>query len=78
MLLLTRRPNESILLYTSDGVVEIKVSDIKGNQTRIGIDAPKSIKILRSEMDIPQPERSFKLLGLLSLCCSKYQIRSRL
>jgi carbon storage regulator CsrA len=51
MLSLTRRENESINLYTSDGVVEIKVSKIRGNQTRIQIDAPKSISIARSEID---------------------------
>jgi carbon storage regulator len=50
MLSLTRRPNESITLYTSDGIVEILVSQIKGNQARIGIEAPKSINIVRSEI----------------------------
>lgn len=71
MLSLTRRPNESITLYTSDGVIEIQLSDIRGNQARIGIDAPKSIKIVRSEIDTPQPQNSFTLMGLLSLCSNK-------
>lgn len=74
MLSVTRRPNESITLYTSDGVVEFHLSGIRGNQARIGIDAPKSVKIVRSEIDTPQPQHSFKLtglLGLLSLCGNK-------
>jgi len=50
MLSLTRRTNESITLYTSDGIVEILLSQIKGNQARIGINAPKSIDIVRSEI----------------------------
>jgi carbon storage regulator len=71
MLSVTRRPNESITLYTSDGVVEIHLSDIRGNQARIGIEAPKSIKIVRSEIDTPQPKNSFTFMGLLNLYWNK-------
>ncbi len=51
MLDLTRRPNESIRLYTSDGVIEITVNKIKGQQVRIGFDAPRSVSIVRREID---------------------------
>lgn len=51
MLDLTRRPDESIRLYTSDGVIEITVNKIKGQQVRIGFDAPRSVSIVRREID---------------------------
>lgn len=63
MLSLTRRPNESITLHTSDGVVKITLSQIKGNQARIGIGAPKSITIVRTEIDGAPPKRSLKVIG---------------
>lgn len=51
MLDLTRRPEESIRLYTSDGVIEITVNKIKGQQVRIGIEAPRKVNIVRREID---------------------------
>jgi len=51
MLDLTRRPEESIRFYTSDGVIEITVHKIKGQQVRIGIDAPRNVNIVRREID---------------------------
>lgn len=47
MLILTRRPNESIII---DGHIKIKVLGIKGNQIRIGIDCDKSIPVHREEI----------------------------
>jgi len=62
MLSLTRRPNELIYIYPDDlppdmtvaelfagGQIAIEVLSIKGNQVRIGIDAPKSLIILRDD-----------------------------
>lgn len=71
MLSTTLRPDESIRLYTSEGVVEIYLSKIKGNQARIGIDAPKSIKIIRSEFDAPKPKNPIWLPSLLGFGRSK-------
>lgn len=51
MLSITRRENESFRLYTSNGIVEIKVSEARGGKTRIKINAPRSIAIVRSEID---------------------------
>lgn len=51
MLDLTRHPEESIRFYTSDGVIEITVHKIKGQQVRIGIDAPRNVNIVRREID---------------------------
>jgi carbon storage regulator len=47
MLILTRRIGET--LYIGDDV-QVMVLGIKGNQVRIGIDAPSSIPVHRSEI----------------------------
>ena len=60
---LIRRPNESITLHTSDGLVKITLSQIKGNQARIGIGAPRSITIVRTEIDVAPPRKSLKVTG---------------
>jgi carbon storage regulator CsrA len=52
MLSLIRRPTETIQILTSDGMIELTISDIQHNQARIQIEAPRSIKILRSEIDL--------------------------
>lgn len=52
MLSLIRRPSETIQILTSDGMIELTILDIQRNQAKIQIDAPRSIKILRSEIDL--------------------------
>lgn len=47
MLVLSRKINESVLI--GDSVV-VTVLVIRGNAVRIGIDAPKDIQILRTEL----------------------------
>ncbi|AUZ85810.1 carbon storage regulator CsrA [Methylophaga nitratireducenticrescens] len=47
MLILTRRVGESLMI--SDNV-EVKVLDTKGNQVRIGVNAPKDISVHREEI----------------------------
>jgi carbon storage regulator len=47
MLILTRRISESVII--SDNV-KITVLGIKGNQVRLGIDAPKEISVHREEI----------------------------
>lgn len=47
MLILTRKPGESLFIGES---VKITVMEIKGNQIRIGIDAPKELRIYREEI----------------------------
>ena len=47
MLLLTRKIGESIII---DGGIKITVADIQSNQVRIGIDAPKDVKVYREEI----------------------------
>lgn len=47
MLVLTRRHNESIMIGDS---VEITVIEVKGEQVKLGISAPKEIKVHRKEI----------------------------
>lgn len=47
MLILTRKPGES--LYIGDDV-KITIVEIKGHQIRVGIDAPKELRIYREEI----------------------------
>lgn len=47
MLVLTRKKNESIII---DGDIEITITDISEDRVKIGINAPKSVKIFRKEL----------------------------
>ena len=47
MLILTRRLGESLMIGDD---VTITVLSVKGNQVRIGIDAPKSVAVHREEI----------------------------
>lgn len=59
MLILTRRPGESILIDNPEtyatkcacgGAITVIVLAVKGNQVRIGIAAPANVTILREEL----------------------------
>ena len=47
MLILTRKLNETIMIGDS---IEISVVDIKGDQVKIGIRAPRNVKVYRQEV----------------------------
>ncbi|WP_025786013.1 carbon storage regulator CsrA [Sporosarcina sp. D27] len=47
MLVLSRKPNESLKIGDN---IELKIIEIKGDSVRIGIEAPKSVEILRGEL----------------------------
>jgi len=47
MLALSRKTNESIMLGSD---IEITVLEVKGDQVKLGIKAPKNVHILRKEI----------------------------
>ncbi len=47
MLALSRKKDEAIVI---DNDIEIKIIDIKGDQVKLGISAPKSVPIYRKEV----------------------------
>jgi len=47
MLALSRKKDEAIVINDN---IEIKIIDIKGDQVKIGISAPKSVPIYRKEV----------------------------
>jgi carbon storage regulator len=53
MLVVSRRPGQSILVGPD---IEVVVLEVEGNQVRIGINAPRAVRILRRELHV-QVER---------------------
>lgn len=47
MLVLARKPNQSIMIGDD---IEIKIVDVRGDQVKIGISAPKKIAVHRKEV----------------------------
>jgi len=47
MLILSRKKDESIII---DDAIEIAVVDIKGDHVKLGIEAPKDVKVYRNEV----------------------------
>lgn len=47
MLILTRAQGETIVI---DGGIEVTVLKIQGRQVRIGVNAPKHVKVMREEL----------------------------
>lgn len=58
MLILTRRNQEGIIIGDD---IEIRVLGIRGNEVRLGIKAPKSVRVDREEIRerIEEEERNF-------------------
>jgi carbon storage regulator len=48
MLILTRKADEHIRIGSD---ITISVFEIEGNRVKIGVDAPRGVKILRSELE---------------------------
>lgn len=50
MLILSRRPNESLVITCGDTEIVVTVLGVKGNQVRIAVDAPKDVIVHREEV----------------------------
>ena len=57
MLALSRKVNESIMLGND---IEVTVLEIKGDQVKIGIKAPKNVSIFRKEIYVQIEEENKK------------------
>ena len=47
MLILSRKINESIIIGDN---IELSIVDVQGDQVKIGIDAPRNVKVFRKEV----------------------------
>ena len=64
MLALSRRRNESLVI---DNCIEITVLDVRGDQVKIGIKAPKDVPVYRKEVYLQIQEANKQALEAESL-----------
>lgn len=65
MLILSRKLNEKVVI--GDGVV-VSIIEIRGDQVKLGIDAPKTVKVFRQEVyDAIQAENRLAAGSALTL-----------
>lgn len=57
MLCLTRKVGTAITLRFGDQIARVEFSSVNGQYVHVAIDAPKEVRILRSELE-PEEERS--------------------
>ncbi len=51
MLVVTRRPGETIVIELPTGeLIKVIVLSVKGNQVKLGTDAPKQLPVVREEL----------------------------
>lgn len=50
MLVLSRKRCESITIAPSDEPVVICITDIDGDKVKVGVTAPKHVRVMRSEL----------------------------
>lgn len=60
MLALSRRKDEAIVINND---IEIKIIEIKGDQVKLGISAPKSVPIYRKEVYVQIQEANKEAAG---------------
>lgn len=60
MLALSRRINESIIIGED---IELSILEIKGDQVKIGISAPKSVPVYRKEIYLSIKEENKRAAG---------------
>lgn len=61
MLVLSRKTNETIQIGDD---IKIRILEVKGDSVRIGIEAPKSVEILRGELVLSTSEANVDALTL--------------
>ncbi len=65
MLILSRKLNEKVVI--GDGIV-VSIMEIRGDQIKLGIDAPKTVKVFRQEVyDAIQAENRLAAESTLTL-----------
>lgn len=64
MLALTRKKNESLIINNN---IEITVLEVKGDQVKIGIEAPKDVPIYRKEIYVQIKEENKQAVNLEGL-----------
>jgi carbon storage regulator len=57
MLILSRKLNESIMIGDQ---IEISIVDMKGDQVKLGIAAPKNVKVYRKEVYVAIQEENIE------------------
>ncbi len=55
MLVLTRKRNQSIMVNDN---IELTIIDIQGDQVRVGIKAPKDVKVFRKEVYVEMTQEN--------------------
>lgn len=50
MLVLSRRPNESLIITTPQGAVTVKINWVRGDKVSLAIDAPPDFTVHRHEI----------------------------
>ena len=60
MLVLSRRANESIVI---DGRITITVVGLRGNQIRLGVEAPRDVPVFRKELLSDETEEAERPAG---------------
>ena len=74
MLVLSRKPQETIVV---DGRISITVVEVRGNQVRLGIQAPKDVSVQRQELLLRGGEREVVLPLVRALKSSPLPSESR-
>jgi carbon storage regulator CsrA len=57
MLVLTRRPGETLILHTSDGPIVVELCRIVDRRAKVGIEAPTTVRVLREELLVDKTVR---------------------
>ncbi|CEM61571.1 carbon storage regulator [Treponema phagedenis] len=64
MLILSRKPNQKILIGEN---IELTIIEIRGDQVKIGVEAPRNVKVFRQEVyeEIQRENRAASNTGSL-------------